>query len=270
VAETLRNFRLWRVLVAARMRAQAQYRASFAFNVLASAFLTALDFVAMLAIFTHLHSLGDWSVHDVAFLYGAGGIGFALADLFTSNLEKTAELVRTGQFDVVLIRPAGPLTQVLAGDVSLRSIGKVAQAAAALAFALSGIEVAWNPGRVLMTLVIVVCGALIFSAIFIGGSCIAFATVDGGEATNAVTYGGNYFTQYPLDVFGPWLRRFLGFVVPTAFVAYFPALYVLDKPMPFGLPAWLRFASPIVTVIALIVSLVIWRLCVRSYRSTGS
>ncbi len=270
MAEALRNVRLWRVLVAARIRAQAQYRASFAFNTIASAFTTALDFVAMLAIFTHLHALGDWSVHDVAFLYGAGGIGFAFADLFTSNLEKTAELVRTGQFDVVLIRPAGPLTQVLAGDVSLRSLGKVVQASVVLAYALSGVTVDWNAGRVLMTLVIVVCGALIFAAIFIGGSCIAFATVDGGEATNAVTYGGNFFTQYPLDVFGPWLRRFMGFVVPTAFVAYFPALYVLGKRMPFGLPAWLRFASPLVTVAALVVALAIWRVCVRTYRSTGS
>jgi ABC-2 type transport system permease protein len=270
VDDALRNVRLWRVLVGSRIRAQAQYRTSFVFNCIASAFLTALDFVGVLVIFTHLDALGGWSVHDVAFLYGAGGIGFALADLFTSNLEKTAELVRTGQFDVVLIRPAGSLTQVLAGDVSLRSIGKVAQAAAVLAFALTGVDVAWDPGRVLMTLVIVVCGALIFAAIFIAGSCIAFATVDGGEATNAITYGGNFFTQYPLDVFGPWLRRFLGFVVPTAFVAYFPACYILDKPLPFGLPSWLRFASPVVTVIALAVAVVIWRLCVRSYRSTGS
>jgi ABC-2 type transport system permease protein len=264
------TFRLWRLLVVARMRAQWQYRTSFVLDVCASFVTSSLDFIAVLAIFTHLHALGGWSVQQVAFLYGAGGIGFAIADVFVSNLEKTSELVRTGQFDVVLIRPVGTLTQVMAGEVALRAIGKATQAVAVLAYAMAGASIHWTVGRVAITLLIVICGALIFSAVWIAGSCIAFLTVDGGEATNAITYGGNFFTQYPLDVFGPWLRRFLGFAVPTAFVAYFPALYVLDKPMPSGLPGWLRFASPAVAFVALGAGHVVWRTAVRHYRSTGS
>jgi ABC-2 type transport system permease protein len=43
-------------------------------------------------------------------------------------------------------------------------------------------------------------------------------------------------TQYPIDVYAAWFRRFLGYVVPLAFVCYFPALYLLDKPDPLGPP----------------------------------
>ncbi len=266
----MNTLRLWRLLVVARIRAQWQYRASFVIDTIASFATSSLDFLAVLAIFTHLHTLGGWSVHQVAFLYGAGGIGFAMADLFVSNLEQTSQLVRTGQFDVMLIRPAGTLTQVIAGDVSLRSVGKATQASLVLVYALSGAAIHWTVGRALMMLAIVACGALIFSAVWIAGSCIVFLTVDGDEATNAITYGGNFFAQYPLDVFGPWLRRLLGFVVPTAFVAYFPALYVLGKPMPFGLPGWVRFASPLVAAVALGVATAVWHIAVRHYRSTGS
>jgi ABC-2 type transport system permease protein len=115
-----------------------------------------------------------------------------------------------------------------------------------------------------------VAGALIFAAVWVAGATIAFWTVDGGEFTNAFTYGGNFLTQYPISIYGDWVRRFLAFVVPMAFVCYFPALYVLDKPDPLGFPRAFQFASPLVALVAAVVAGLIWRFAVRRYRSVGS
>ena len=52
--------------------------------------------------------------------------------------------------------------------------------------------------------------------------------------------------------------------------AWSAALYVLDKPDPFGVPEWLQFASPVVAVIMMSVALLVWRTGVRHYTSTGS
>ena len=54
-----------------------------------------------------------------------------------------------------------------------------------------------------------------------------------------------------------------------AFVCYFPALYILDKPDGLG-PSFLRFVSPLVALVAAVAAGTIWRLAVRHYRSTGS
>jgi ABC-2 type transport system permease protein len=113
-------------------------------------------------------------------------------------------------------------------------------------------------------------GALIFGAVWIAGATIAFWTIDGGEFTNAFTYGGNFLTQYPISIYGEWLRRFLAFVVPMAFVCYFPALYVLDKEDPLGFPVAFQFASPLVALVAAAGAGVVWTLAVRRYRSVGS
>ena len=58
--------------------------------------------------------------------------------------------------------------------------------------------------------------------------------------------------------------------IPMAFVCYFPALYILRKHDPLGLPSFLRFASPLVAALAAVVAGTIWRIAVRHYRSTGS
>jgi len=54
-----------------------------------------------------------------------------------------------------------------------------------------------------------------------------------------------------------------------AFVAYFPALTILDKPDPLGAPDWVPFASPAVALVAAVVAGYMWRFAVRHYRSAG-
>jgi ABC-2 type transport system permease protein len=115
-----------------------------------------------------------------------------------------------------------------------------------------------------------VSGALIFASVWVAGITIAFWTVDGGEFTNVFTYGGNYLTQYPIGIYGEWVRRLLAFVIPMAFVCYFPSLYILDKEDSLGLPSVLQFVSPLVAVAAALGAGVIWTQSVRRYRSVGS
>ena len=120
-----------------------------------------------------------------------------------------------------------------------------------------------------MVVVAVLAGAVIFSAIWVFVICIVFWAVEGRESASAFTYGGQYMTQFPIDVYSQWLRRFLAFIVPTAFVAYFPALYVLDEDDPLGLPSFLSFVSPLVALIAALAAGAMWRFAVRHYRSAG-
>jgi ABC-2 type transport system permease protein len=76
--------------------------------------------------------------------------------------------------------------------------------------------------------------------------------------------------QYPPTVFGQDLLRGVVFVVPLAFVNWLPALYVLGRPVPLGLPQWTAFLSPLVALALFLPASLAWRAGLRSYRSTGS
>ena len=62
----------------------------------------------------------------------------------------------------------------------------------------------------------------------------------------------------------------MAFVVPGAFVAYYPALAILGKPDPLGLPAVLPYSAPVVAVVASGVAALAWRAGLRHYVGTGS
>ena len=112
-------------------------------------------------------------------------------------------------------------------------------------------------------------GTLIYSGVWIALATIAFWIVDAIELVNAFTYGGNFLSGYPITIFGRWLRNLVVFVIPIAFVSYFPALYVLDRPDDLGLPEALRYLSPVVAVVTAIVAILVWENAVRHYRSAG-
>jgi ABC-2 type transport system permease protein len=260
---------LWRRLVGAQVRSQLQYRASFALDVSGAFLISFIDFMAVLVIFHNVHRLGTWSVREVALLYALSSISFALTDLAIGHLDQFPQKIRDGNFDTLLVRPRSTLFQVIASDFQLRRLGKAVQGLLVLVYALAALDLHWTVGRAAMLAVSIPAAIVIFSSIWVVGGCLAFWTTDGGEFTNAFTYGGNFLAQYPVDILAAWLRRFLAYLVPLAFVSYFPALYLLDKPDPLGLPAFLEVSSPLVAVGAALVTGLVWRSAVRHYRSAG-
>ncbi len=260
---------LWRRLVGAQIRSQLEYRASFALDLFGAFLISFLDFVAVLVIFRNVPRLGDWGVREVAFLYALSSISFALTDLAIGHLDQFPQRIRDGSFDVLLVRPRSTLFQVIASDFRLRRLGKAAQGALVLAYALAALHLHWTAARALVLLASVPAGVVIFASVWVVGGCIAFWTVDGGEFTNAFTYGGNFLAQYPIDIYGAWLRRFLAYLVPLGFVCYFPALYVLGKADPLDLPRPLELCSPAVALLTALVAGAVWRIAVRHYRSAG-
>ena len=270
MAEPLAVLGTYRRLAGAAVRSRLQYRLSFALDFVSAGGVSFLEFVAVLVIFSHLRALGGWSLYEVAFLYGAAGVAFAITDVAVGHIDLFAESIRRGDFDVVLLRPLGTLFQVIAADFAIRRLAKVAQAAAVLAFAIAHLRIDWTPVRLALLAAMLVSGTAIFSGIWVAGASVAFWILDGLELLNSFTYGGSFLSAYPVSIFGEWVRRLFAFVVPVAFVAYYPSLYILGRRDPLGGPTWLSFASPLVALLVLAAAGWAWRTGVRHYRSAGS
>lgn len=259
---------VYRKMAGARIRADWQYRLPFVLYTVTQGMITFVDFLAIAVIFGRIDRLGGWSVAEVAFLFGTSSVAFQTGDVFISQCERAAERVKAGTFDVLLVRPLGTLFQLCADDFAFRRVGKLAQGWAVLLFALVAVDVDWTVGRVLMVPAMLVCGTVIFSAIWVTTSALAMWIIDASEVMNLFTYGSSLATQYPFHVFVRWLRRLFTFVVPAAFVNYYPALYVLGRAGPGA--SWLPFAAPLVAALLVAVARWSWTSAIRHYRSTGS
>ena len=267
---TLTPLHAYRRLIGARIRGDWQYRTSFLLFLLGQFLVAAAELVVIGVIFANVDTLAGWTGPEVVFLFALSGVAFGIGDLFISQVEHASLHIKAGSFDQFLIRPMSPLLQLSAIEFAPRRLGRSVQPAVALVVCLVILDIDWDPATALLVPVAILAATCIFGSLWVLTSSVAFWTVETQEMANAFTYGGSTLTAYPVDVLGRWLRRFVVFVIPLAFVAHVPAAAILDKPLPSGLPpaaAWLTV--PIAAVMVGIAAGV-WRFAIRHYRSTGS
>ncbi|QES52360.1 transporter [Streptomyces venezuelae] len=252
------------------IRATMTYRTSFLLSTFGNAAITLLDFVGIYIMFRHVDALGGFSLPEIALLYGSCSASLGLADLLLGNTERIGQRIRDGSLDTMLVRPVPVLAQVAADRFALRRLGRIGQGLAVLGWAVWVLDVDWTVGRVVLVPVMVLAGAAIFGAVLVAGAAFQFIAGDAAEVQNSFTYGGCTMLQYPPTIFAKDLLRGVTFVVPLAFVNWLPALEVLGRPDPLGLPGWVAYLSPVVAFLVFVPASLAWRAGLRSYRSTGS
>ena len=262
--------RLYLRLIGAQIRSEMQYRASMIAETFGALLITGLDFASILILLQRFQQIGGWTLAEVAFLYGTSAISFSLAELNAGGYDYFDQMVVRGEFDRLLIRPLSLFFQMLTEAWPLRRFGRLTQGVIAFGFALSVLRPTWGAAQWAFLGVMLAGGMLFFLSIFIIGSTACFWSPQTSELTNVFTYGGQFMTSYPMSIYERWMRDFFTFIIPMAFINYYPSLFLLGKPDPFGMPAWLPFLSPIAAVAMFGAALAFWRFGVRHYQSTGS
>ncbi len=259
-----------RHLLLARLRGQLQYRASFITQIIANAATGFAEFGTILFFFLHVDEIGGWRIGEIAILYGIATISFGIGHFLASGLPAFSQQLIKGEFDQILTRPVSTFVQVMGSDIQLRRLGHLVQGGFALAVGLTLTDVPWDLARVVALPAIMLGIVVLFTALFALEATVSFWTTQGIEAVNIATYGGNTVAAYPIDIFATWLKGLFLFVVPLAFAVHIPMAWLLGKPTPLGLPAWVGLLSaPVLLVFCLAIGW-LWRVGVRRYRSTGS
>ena len=263
---------LYRRMLGATVRSLMQHRVSFFMQLLSATLITLVEFGALVLVLQRFDGVGGWSIGEVAMLYGLVGSSFKLLETVGAGLDPHdfGEQVRLGRFDQILLRPAGLMTQVLAGKFDLHRVGQVIEAFLIFGVGVALAGVVWTPAKLAYLPLVFLGQMAFFAGLYLIGSTITFWTVDSIEAMNVLTYGGQEMMSYPMHIFQPWLRRTFTYVIPAIFLNYYPALYLLDRPDPLGLPGWSPFVAPLVGMTVLAAAWRFWRFGLRHYGSTGS
>jgi len=260
------NLRLYLRYIGISVRGQMQYPASFLMLSLGTFLITGAEFIGIWALLHRFGTLRGWALPEIALLYGMVQIAFSLSDATSRGFDAFAGMVKSGEFDRLLLRPRSTALQLAGQELTLRRIGRFTQGLLVLMWATSTLQIGWSAAKLSLLVSAILGGACLFFGLIVLQATLAFWTTESLEIVNTLTYGGVETAQYPLSIYRPWFRKFFTAVIPLACVNYFPVLAILERPAPFALP-WL---SPLVGLGFLAVTLQVWQVGVRRYRSTGS
>ena len=267
----MNSLRLLGHYMSASLRAQLQYPAS-AFMLAAGQFVaTIIDLVAIWALFARFGALDGWRFGDVAMFFGLVSISFSIADFLSRGFDVLGtELIKTGNFDRVLLRPRTATLQVIGHDFRISRAGRFLQGVVVTVIATKSLHFHWGALTAALALWTIAGGVALFFGLMVMQGAISFWTTESLEAMNLLTYGGVQAAQFPLTIYAGWFRNFLIFIVPIGCVAYFPVLAILGKPDPLGAPGWLLPLTPLAGFVFLAISFLAWRTGISKYTSTGT
>jgi ABC-2 type transport system permease protein len=265
------SMRLWGAYVRLAMRSQLQYRASFIMQVAGRLVMHGLEVVVIVALFSRFGSIQGWRMAEVLLLYGIVHISFAIAEGIARGFDIFSQLVKSGDFDMLLLRPRSTVLQVAVREFQLLRIGRLAQGLAVLVWGMMTVGITWHWYQGLILLSAMAGATCMFYALFVLQATASFWTIESLEFMNMFTYGGVQVAQYPLEIYQKEFQRFFIFIIPLGCVTYFPVVALLGREdAVFHSPVWLQCAAPMMGVLFLAISLRVWEFGVRHYRSTGS
>lgn len=248
------------------LKSQLQYRTSFILICLVQFFVPFLVFSSIYFMFQRFTNIAGWSFYEVLLCFGIIHIDFSISQCFVRGFESFSNLIVNGDFDRILVRPRGTVIQVLGSRFEFTRVGRLIQSIIILIWAIINVSIDWNLLKAIILILMVISGIFVFTGIFILTATLCFWTIQGLEIGNIFTHGGREMAQYPLGIYKKWVKNFFTYIIPFGCVNYYPLMYLVNKNS-FNI---LHIISPLFGILFIIPCLLIWKIGVRHYKSTGS
>ena len=246
------------------LNSQLQYRASFILSFRSQFIVFFGYYFTILCLFDNFSNIKGFTLYEVLLTFSIIQFGFAFCETFFRGMDVFDELIISGNFDKLLLRPRNIMFQVFTEDMSLVRIARLLQAVIILIIALVKINIDWDIYKIITVIFMLMSSILIFLGIFILAASYCFVTVKGLEVRNVFTDGGKHMAQYPIGIFKKGFKFIFTFIIPYGFVNYYPLLYILGKNN-----NKLFMFSPLITVLYLIPCIIVFYKGIKKYSSTG-
>jgi len=248
------------------LKMRLAYRVDFLIDTGANLVGLATQLALLGVLFSKVQVLKGWSFEEVLFIYGFSLLPLGLFNLVSINLYRFAErYIADGNFDRVLLRPVNSLAQVLFESFNVSGLNELLLGSGIMIYAGSRLGLSFGPLDAVALLVLVPAAALVYIGVFLGLTAVSFWHEDRMGLAPPV-YNVIRFSRYPLTIFDAPIRVLLTFVLPFAWVAFYPATWFLGTPE----FRYLALLTPLVGTTVFALAFVIWRRGVARYASTGS
>lgn len=257
--------RLYWSYLSMHLKSQLQYKGNFVMLLLGQFLVAFTALISVWFMFTRFHEVDGFSFPEVLLCFAAVLMAFTLAETFGRGFDRFPVMIANGEFDRALVRPRGLVFQVLVSQIDLTRLGRLIQALLVFAYALPQSGVTWTPDKAVTLALMVLCGAVLFFALFVVYAALSFFTLEGLEFMNILTDGGREFGSYPFSIYGSDILRFLTYIIPLALIQYYPLLYLTDRS-----DSVLYMFTPVISLFFLLPASALWQAGLRHYKSTGS
>lgn len=242
-----------------------QYR-GWILDVLVSLFVVVTDPLDAVFMLDRFGGIGGLTPSQILLVYAIAVCAFGLAEVFGRGFDCFPPLVKNGEFDRILLRPRSTVVQTMTVRFHLSRLPRVLGMGAVVIWCLRGQSVSFGLRESWLLLSALGGGMCVYIGVFVFAATLSFVTIEAFSFTYIFTNMSYQVAKVPPRLLPNWLRRMFMYVLPMFIFCYYPAAAICgwDEPAILG-----HLALPVGGAF-LAISLVVWNVGVRHYKSTGS
>lgn len=262
------HFELLFVYLAQFIKTRLEYKADFFLGLFSRLLFQGVSLIFIDVMFAERTlTLNGWTKAQVFFIYGFSILPLTLFMAFFSNLYMVGgTYIVEGNLDRILLRPLNTLFQVLLEKVNIEALFGAFVGIAIMIISSRHIGLEWDLFKLLLVVLLTLCGTVIYAGVFTSLASVSFWWPDRmgllPPVYNMITFG-----KYPVTIYNNLLQFILTWIIPFAFVAFFPSTHFLLEENKFKFYVLL---VPVMALTSATIGYTIWHLGIRRYESTGS
>lgn len=222
-----RYLRLYRSLISQFMKFIMQSKLDFSMGLFGFFFTQIMGIVFLYLVFEQIPNLNGWTLDQLIFIYGFAQIPRGIDHLMTDNIWLVAwQHVRNGNFDRYMLRPMNLFFQVIAEKLQPDALGELLVGTILVIRSVQIGVIEMTPLKWVMFVISILAGAVIYTAIKLFFASFAFWMKVSGPVLYTAYELAN-FAKYPVSIYNRAIQLIITWVIPFAFVAFYPASYFL-------------------------------------------
>jgi ABC-2 type transport system permease protein len=225
--------------------------------------------IIYLMVFRFENVLG-WSAYEVLMLYSINATSYALAGFLMFNAFGTlSRHIQMGTFDEMLTKPMNPFFYLCFKGFSTGYIGNLISTVTAMIVCIVKLNIPMSFINIFYLVIIIAGSTLIHSGMFMLANIPVFWIVK-ADALLSFRWALDEFIRYPISIYDRWIQIMLTFILPIAFVNFYPIQYFLQKDDFLGFSSTLTHLTPVIGVILFALGYMFFFVGIKNYKSTGS
>jgi ABC-2 type transport system permease protein len=266
----LKSVKLFSHFIKSYLKTKLEYRFAFFTELLAQAIIYLGIFVSIWIIYSRFPLIQGWDFNSVLLLYNFNMFSFSVSGLiFWSPLRNLEQQIISGDFDVVLTKPMNPLLYLLSKNFNHVYLGTVFLGVGVFIYLFIHLNIEWTIFAVIFFIINIFGSILIQSSIMIFTGSFSFFTGKSSSLAGFAIYGFRRYIDYPITYFSKFVQIILTFVLPYAFINFYPTLNLIDHESINLINPILPYISSIVGLVLFILAYRFWLFGLQRYKSGG-
>lgn len=248
---------------------QLEFRATYAVRMLGKVLSFGSGFAIIAILLNRFNAIGSWSTWEVLLLYSMNILCYSIGATFAMPFADISMRISRGLIDSILTKPVNPMILYTCQNVSAGYTSNYIIGIGIMVLSLIKLNLSVSAFMVIHFALSLIGGTLIHAASLIACGVPSFWLVKASSFAEILYYDMAEFVDYPISIYSGVIQVILTWVLPYAFVNFYPVQVFLGKSDSI-FPPLLSLLTPVVGIVWFFLAYQFWKFGLRAYQSTGS